>query len=91
MPDAASRGRASGRSGRQQLVQMAGLHGGERSLKPPIRRSSTTIWGKLIIPVFATSSSRPSGSLERLTSTNSMPREASMPFARAQKEQGSVV
>ena len=38
------------------------------SLKPPTSRSPTTICGKLIMPVRCTSSSRPAGSLERLTS-----------------------
>ena len=38
------------------------------SRKPPIERCPTTIWGKVIWPVRATSSARPSGSFARLTS-----------------------
>ncbi len=39
------------------------------SRKPPIERFPTTIWGKVIWPVSATRSARPTGSLARLTSS----------------------
>ena len=39
------------------------------SRKPPIERSPTRIWGKVIWPVRATSSARPSGSRARLSSS----------------------
>ena len=48
-------------------------------------------WGKVIIPVRWTSSTRPAGSLVRLTSVNSTPRELRSPFSFLQKEHGSVV
>src|SRR5438034_6324999 len=47
-----------------------------RSAKPPISSSPTSTCGKLIMPVFCTSSMRPAGSLERLTSANSTPRRS---------------
>jgi hypothetical protein len=60
-------------------------------LKPPTNWPSTSTWGKVIIPVFAANSTRPSGFLERLTSANSSPRDLNRPFTRAQYPHGSVV
>ena len=62
------------------------------SRKPPIERWPISTWGKVIWPVMATRSARPSGSLARLTSSIVDRRaHSSSAFAWRQKPHGSVV
>ena len=74
-------GRPAGRRGRRRRAP------GSRPSGSP----STITWGKVIMPVLATSWARPSGSLPRLTSSYGMPRRSSRAFAVRQNPQGSVV
>ena len=89
----ASRRRGDGgRSGREQLVELAALGGRLHLVEAPEELGpGRSPAGKLIIPVIRTSSARPSGSFARLISSYSTPAGLSRPFARAQKEHGSVV
>ncbi len=91
VPELPAAAAAAGAQAARSSSRRPSCSAASRSLKPPIRRSPTSTCGKLIIPVLRASSSRPSGSFERLTSSNSTPREESRPFTRAQKEHGSVV
>lgn len=58
------------------------------SWKPPISSPSTRIWGKVIIPVFSFSATRPSASMLRLISSKGISRALSSAFACEQKGQG---
>ena len=96
LPAAPARGAGAGASPRRAQARAA-----PRAGRPPRRPSSSVeaadqavaddTCGKLIIPVFWTSSTRPAGSLVRLTSAKSTPRGSSSAFTRLQKEHGSVV